>query len=124
MRILAGFVCALVVGAQEPTSWEELRAKGRTALDNGQFGAAYPLLREALDVAQYLPKTDGRYFTSLRDMAELSFALGRYDEAEPHLRLAVFFREQQVGKEHLSLYPDLEALGYSYYARLMMPEAA
>jgi tetratricopeptide (TPR) repeat protein len=118
---LAAVTCA---AGQDLAEWEQARAAGRRAFEQGRYREAEPLLSRALVISRQLAEPDSRVVRSLHDLADLHRASGRHGQAEELLRAALVLREKEAGADSPTLVADVDALAWAVYSQAKLPDAA
>ncbi len=102
-----------------------LASIGKTYLKLGLYDRARPLFEQALAARrQGLGENDPELAQSLRDLAALEQAQGRFAEAEPLFLRALTIQEQALGPHHPEVAFTLNSLGtlYGYQGDLVKAE--
>ena len=125
MKLLWLIVAAAIVGAaQDATEWQQARAAGRNAFEQGRYREAEPLLTKALVISQQIGTGDPHVVQSLHDLGDVHRAMGRHAQAEELLRAALIIREQQSGASDPTLAPDVDALAWAIYSQGRLADAS
>lgn len=102
-----------------------LASIGKTYLKLGLYDRARPLFEQALAARrQALSENDPELAQSLRDLAALDQAQGRFAEAEPLFQRALAIQERALGPHHPQVAFTLNSLGtlYGYQGDLKKAE--
>ena len=101
--LIRATLCVVLVSAQACTqyaSWEATFARGEEAYQEGHYAEAEVSFLAALDEAERYGPLDQRLATSLKNLAEVYQAQGRYSEAAPLYRRALAMRKKALGPGH------------------------
>src|SRR5277367_6367109 len=98
-------------------SWEELRAVGQAAFENGNHVLCQKVWTQALEETKADGENSLRTATSSLDLAKLNHAQGNYTAAEEYIDTALTIRENQLGKNHLQLAECFSLLAKNYLAQ-------
>ncbi len=115
--LLAGVLCLALLPPTthaQDTKWEKSNAAGIRAFGQGRYAKAEKLLKAALKEAENFGEQDQRFTTSLNNLAALYRTQGKYAEAEPLYKRALFVLTKALGPDH----PNVALMLENYAASL------
>jgi tetratricopeptide (TPR) repeat protein len=114
-RLVVGLLVALLTvfsapGWAQSDEWYDVSKAGLRAADEGRFGDAEGLFRDALLLSDRYEESDPRRATSVNNLAYVLHAQGHYPAAEPHYRESLAMRERALGPDHPDVAPSCNNL--------------
>lgn len=103
--------------AGHPRHAEALEALGRVLVDRGDYDAAIPVLRDAVQHRAEAGVETVEYAGALYELANANFYAGQYDVSDSLNRQVLALHQRLLGERHPSVADDLVNLGAGQFER-------